>query len=147
MRGSGFGVPTAIIRILDMSFGSEVYLNSKYGKQVVTWRTNMVSIGSILRILEAKGIHEGAEVFLSISDDRAFDVIIPPQREEDILDVPHIEALRLAGHPSPSEEKQPELYLSRALNSDEELSYGELQRRFSDRGDKQIAFMIGLISQ
>lgn len=138
LRGSGFPVPIAIATITDLEYGDTCLIPSPIGEQVVVWTSTQVAFGTIRRLLDDRGIEEGAEVFLVLGDDDWFDIEVVPLLTGDPLH----DAQVLAGQVPSSDETEVVRLLGRAVGLPPRALPASMADWFRDRGYNDIADLL-----
>lgn len=82
LRGSGTGIPGAVIAGYGLRHGESLPLPSRLGPQNVSWRGTSTSTGTVSRFMEDLGCAEGDRVWMVFGDE--FDVVPATPRRDDL---------------------------------------------------------------
>lgn len=134
-RGSGSPAPSAIVRILGMTFGEERRLASADGEQSVYWTGLQPGFGTIRRLLDGAGLSVGDEVFLVLGDDAVFSL----ERVGDVSGGGVEGALALIGRRGADDSLAA---LALAVGHDPTTPVAELAGVYRDRGESDIADVV-----
>lgn len=74
LRGSGFGVPAGVIKMLGVKYNEEFTLPNELGPQRVSWNATTTTVGTIKRLLDAQDIKEGERIWLDFHNGESFNI-------------------------------------------------------------------------